>query len=149
MSGVLCNRRIIIEVKGRVYKTVVRPALKYGAETWPVKRVQEKKLDVVEMKMLRWMCGGAKMDRIKNERIRGTTKVIELSKKAQETRLQWCGHVMRRGETYIGRRVMQMEMPGGRKPLPNCKILPSSTTEASEMAGHNLGAQVSTNFAQT
>ncbi|XP_066941095.1 uncharacterized protein [Macrobrachium rosenbergii] len=99
MTGVLCDRRINIKVKGRVYKTVVRPALKYGAETWPIKRVQEKKLDEVEVKMLRWMCRVAKMDRIKNERIRGTTKVVELSKKAQERRLQWYGHVMRRDET--------------------------------------------------
>ncbi|XP_066988299.1 uncharacterized protein [Macrobrachium rosenbergii] len=38
--------RMNIKVKGRVYKTVVRPALMYGAETWPVKRVQEKKLNV-------------------------------------------------------------------------------------------------------
>ncbi|XP_066974261.1 uncharacterized protein [Macrobrachium rosenbergii] len=66
------------------------------------------------MKMLRWMCGVTKMDRIKNERTRGTTKVVELSKKAQERGLQWYGHVMRRDETYVGRRVMQMEVPGGR-----------------------------------
>ncbi|XP_066943497.1 uncharacterized protein [Macrobrachium rosenbergii] len=53
------------------------------------------------------------MDKIKNETIRGTTKVIELSRKTKERRLQWYGHVMRRDETYIGRRVMQMEVLGG------------------------------------
>ena len=42
-------------VKGKVYKTVVRPAMMYGAETWAVKKTQEKKLDVAEMRMLRWM----------------------------------------------------------------------------------------------
>ncbi|XP_066968144.1 uncharacterized protein [Macrobrachium rosenbergii] len=88
--------------------------VKYGAETWPVKRVQEKKLDAVEMKMPRFMCRVTKVDRLKNERIRGTTKVVELSEKTRESRLQWCGHVMRRDETYVGRRVMQMEVPGGR-----------------------------------
>ncbi|XP_066969217.1 uncharacterized protein [Macrobrachium rosenbergii] len=54
------------------------------------------------------------MDRVKNERITGTTKVVELSKKAQERRLQWYGHVMRRDETSVGRRVMQTDVPGGR-----------------------------------
>ena len=39
-------------VKGQVYKTVVRPAMMYGAETWAVKNAQEKKLDVAEMRML-------------------------------------------------------------------------------------------------
>ncbi|XP_066941373.1 uncharacterized protein [Macrobrachium rosenbergii] len=53
MSGVLCDRRINVKVKGRVCKTGVRPALMHGEETWPVERVQEKKLDVIEMKMLR------------------------------------------------------------------------------------------------
>ena len=86
----------------------------HGAETWPVKKVQEKKLDVAEMKMLRWMCGVTKMDRITNERIRGTTKVVEMSKKAQERRLQWYGHVMRREETHVVRRVFDMEVPGRR-----------------------------------
>ena len=66
VSGILCDRRISLRVKGKVYKTVVRPAMMYGAETWAVKKAQEKKLDVAEMR---------KLDRIRNERIRGTTKV--------------------------------------------------------------------------
>ena len=58
----------------------------YSAETWSVKKAQEKKLDVAEIRMLRWMSGVTKMDRIRNERIRGTTKVGEISKKIQERR---------------------------------------------------------------
>ena len=49
----------------------------------------KKEQDVVEMRMLRWMSGVTKMDRIRNERIRGTTKVGEISKKVPETRLKW------------------------------------------------------------
>ena len=60
---------------GKVYKTVVGPAMMYVAETCAVKKAQEKKLDVVEMRMLRWMNGVAKLDRIRNEIIIGTTKV--------------------------------------------------------------------------
>ena len=85
--GVLCDRKINVKVKGRVYKMVVRPTMLYGGETWPVKKAQEKKLDVTEMKMLRWMCGVTKMGKIRNERIRGTIKVVEISKKVQEKRL--------------------------------------------------------------
>ena len=64
VSGILCNRRISLRVKGKVYKTVVRPAMMYGAETWAMKKAQEKKLDVAEMRMLRWMSGVTKLDRI-------------------------------------------------------------------------------------
>ena len=52
-----------------LYKTVVRPAMMYGADTWAVKKAQEKKVDVAGMGMLRWMSGVTKLDRIRNERI--------------------------------------------------------------------------------
>ena len=67
------------------------------------------------MRMLRWMCGVTRHDRIRNERIRGTTKVIEISKKVQERRLQWYGHVMRREDNNIAKEVMDMEVEGRRK----------------------------------
>ena len=114
VSGILCDRRISLIVKGKVYTMVVRPAMMYGAETWAVKKAQEKKLDVAEMRMLRWMSGVTKLDRIRNDRIRGTTKVGEISKKVQESRLKWYGHVLRREEEYVGKRVMVMEVPGKR-----------------------------------
>ena len=115
VSGVLCDRRMIMKIKGKVYRTVVRPALMYGAETWALKKAQEKKLEVAEMRMLRWMCGVTKLDKIRNERIRGTTKVGEITKKVQERRLKWYGHVMRREEHYVGRRAMVMQVQGRRK----------------------------------
>ena len=37
--------------------------------------------------------------------------VGEISKKVQESRLKWYGHVLRREEEYVGRRVMVMEVP--------------------------------------
>ena len=87
----------------------------YGAETWVVKKAQEKKLDVAEMRMLRWMSGVAKLGRLRNERIRGTTNVEEISKKVQESRLKWYGHVLRREDEYVGKRVIGMEVPGRRR----------------------------------
>ena len=82
MSGVLCDRRMNVKIKGKVYRTVVRPALMYGAETRALnlKKAQENKLEVAEMRMLRWMCGVTKLGKIRNERIRGTKKVGEITK---------------------------------------------------------------------
>lgn len=114
MSGVLCDRRINAKVKGKVYKTVVRPAMLYGSETWPTKRAQEEKMNVAEMKMLRWMCGVTRLDKIRNDRIRGTVKVTKISKKIQERRLQWYGHVKRRDAEYVGNRVLEMRVDGTR-----------------------------------
>ena len=72
----------------------VRPVLMYVPETWALKKAQENKLEVAEMRMLRWMCGVTKLDKIRNERKRGTTKVWEITKKIQERRLKWCWHVI-------------------------------------------------------
>ena len=67
------------------------------------------------MRMLRWMCGVTKLDKIRNERIRGTTKVGEITKKVQERRLKWYEHVIRIEEHYVGRRAMVMKVQLGEK----------------------------------
>ena len=59
-----------MKLKGKVYKTVVRPALLYGAETWATTREQEARLEVNEMRMLRWMCGVTWRDNIRNNHIK-------------------------------------------------------------------------------
>ena len=99
-----------MKINGKVYRTVVRSALMYGAETWALKKAQENKLEVAEMRM----CGVTKLDKIRNERIRGTTKVGEITKKVQERRLKWYGQVMRREEHYVGRRAIEMKVHGRR-----------------------------------
>ena len=82
-----------MKLKGKVCKTVVRQALLYGAETWATTRGQGARLEVNETRMPRWMCGVTWRDKIRNEHIRGTTRVVQASKKITETRLKWYGHV--------------------------------------------------------
>ena len=43
VSGVLCERRMPVKLKGKVYKTVVRPAMMYGMEATPIKNVERDK----------------------------------------------------------------------------------------------------------
>ena len=67
----------------------------YGAETFTMKKlkkVHEKKLDVTAIRMLRRVCGVTKLDKIRNGRIRGMTKVGEISRKVQRKRLMWFRH---------------------------------------------------------
>jgi len=37
--GVLCDKKIHVGLKGKVYRMVVRPALLYGAVCWVVKKI--------------------------------------------------------------------------------------------------------------
>ena len=61
LSGVPCNRRISSWLKGMIFKTVVRPAMTYGTETWAIRKSHERRMDIAEMKMLRWVQGGHKV----------------------------------------------------------------------------------------
>ena len=54
-------------------------------------------------------------DKIRNEHIRGTTRVAQASKKITERRLNWYGHVMRRDGEHILRKVSRADIPGKRK----------------------------------
>ncbi|XP_023230295.1 uncharacterized protein LOC111630434 [Centruroides sculpturatus] len=92
LSGVLCNKKVSYNLKGKLYKSVVRPAMLYGAETWARTKVQERKMEVVKIRMLRWMCEVSRKNRIRNDFIRGYVTVGPLSKKMQECRLRWFGH---------------------------------------------------------
>ena len=67
------------------------------------------------MKMLRWTCGVTRLDKIRNEKIRGSTKVGENSKKVQEHRMRWYGHVMSRYDEYVGTRAIGIEVQGSRR----------------------------------
>ncbi|KAK3517462.1 hypothetical protein QTP70_012393 [Hemibagrus guttatus] len=94
--GVLCDRKISARIKGKVYRTVVRAAMLYGLETVSLRKRQESELEVAELKMLRFSLGVTRLDRIRNEYIRGTAHVGRLGDKVRETRLRWFGHVQRR-----------------------------------------------------
>jgi len=115
VTGVICDRHVPAEMKGRIYKTVVRPALMYGLETVALTKKQEAELEVAEMKMLRFALGVTKLDRIRNDLIRGTSKVSCLGVKMREARLRWFGHVLRRDCEYVGNRLLRMELPGKRR----------------------------------
>lgn len=80
-----------------------------------LKKAYEKKLNAIEIRLLRWMCGVTMLDRIANKPIRGMMKVGETSRKVQERRLQWYRHVMRGNEEHVGKKVLKMEVDGRRK----------------------------------
>ncbi|KAK3558341.1 hypothetical protein QTP86_017253, partial [Hemibagrus guttatus] len=101
VSGVLCDQKISARIKGKVYRTVVRPAMLYGLETVSWRKSQESELEVAELKMLRFSLGVTRLDRIRNEYIRGTAHVGRLGDKVREARLRWFGHVQRRDRTIF------------------------------------------------
>ena len=115
VSGVICDRRLPARVKGKVHSSVVRPEMVYGLETVAVTKKQAEAMEVAEMKMLRFAIGVTRKDKIRNEHIRSTVTVERLGMKMREGRLRWYGNVIRRDQEYVGRKMMEMELPGKRK----------------------------------
>jgi hypothetical protein len=87
-SGVLCDKRVPLKLKGKFYRTTIRPAMLYGTECWAVKSQHENQVSVVEMRMLRWMSGKTRHDRIRNDTIRERVGVAPIVEKLVENRLR-------------------------------------------------------------
>jgi len=87
-SDVICNKRMLVGLKGSVYFMVVRPAVLYGFECCPIKKTHVQRLMVAEMRMLRWMYDYTRIDRIRNAVIRDLVKVASIEDKMRETRLR-------------------------------------------------------------
>ena len=98
-----------------MYKTIVRPVILYGAETWAVKEERVKKLEVVEMRCLRAIRGVTRRERMRNEDIRWELKMADLREKIRECRLRWYGHVKRMEENEFIRWSAERSEPGTRK----------------------------------
>jgi hypothetical protein len=102
-------------LKGKFYRTTIRPALLYGSECWAVKHCHVQKMSVAEMRMLRWMCGHTRKDHMRNEVIRHKLGVAPIEEKMRESRLRWFGHVMRRPRDAPVRRIETWGVEGGKR----------------------------------
>ena len=79
----------------------------FELKTVAVTKKQVEKKEVAEIKMLRFAMVVTRKDKIKNEYIRGTVKVERMNDDD--------GHVMRRDQGYVRRKVMEMELSGKKK----------------------------------
>ena len=70
---------------------------------------------VAEMRMIRWMCGYTKLDRLRNEIIRKSVGVAHIEDKLRESRLSWFGHVKRRRVDAPVRRCESISLSEGRR----------------------------------
>lgn len=68
--------------------------------------------EVAEIRMLRWMCGHTRKERIRNEVIRDNVGVASMEDKLQESRLRWFGHVKSRDIDAPVRRYERLSIAG-------------------------------------
>ncbi|GKE58927.1 hypothetical protein Tco_1498112, partial [Tanacetum coccineum] len=55
-TGILCDKKVPLKLKGKFYRVAIRPTMLYGLECWLLTKVQAYRMEVAEMRMLRWTC---------------------------------------------------------------------------------------------
>ena len=80
-----------------------------------MRSAEKRKVNVLEMKCLRSLVGVSRMDRVRNEGVRRKAGIErELVSRADQRVLRWFGHVVRMDEYRMARRVLIVEIRGGR-----------------------------------
>ena len=101
-----------------LYKTVIRPVVTYGAETWTLTSKMEKMLMTWERKILRKIYGPTKENgqwRIKmNEELMTKYKAPDIVNVIKIRILEWLGHVVRMNETRSVKKIFEGKSNGWR-----------------------------------
>ena len=96
VGPVIADKKILTKFKTKLYTTVVRPVILYGAECWTVGVKEENILEKIEMRMLRRLKGVTVKDKMKSEDIRKELGVGSIKSKARESRLSRFGPILRK-----------------------------------------------------
>ena len=110
LSGVISDKKMPRKSKIKLYMTVIRSVLLYGAECWTVRKKEEQILEKTEMRMLRKIKGVTLRDKVKSVDIRKELGVNSIQEKGREMRLRWYGHMQRMEENN---EVCQVKDQGG------------------------------------
>ncbi|GJV25790.1 retrovirus-related pol polyprotein LINE-1 [Tanacetum coccineum] len=70
-----------------------------GLRCWRITKALADRVEIAELRMLRWTCGKTMLDMILNEVFRAILEVEIIIYKMKKGRLRWFGHVKRRLQT--------------------------------------------------
>ena len=79
-------------------------------------------MSVAEMRMLRWMCGKTKKDKIRNDCILTDLKIALIDAKLREHKLRWFGHECCRHISVLIRRCDRILVENDRKNRSKLKM---------------------------
>jgi len=107
LSKIFRSRAISKNLKVRMYLTLLRPIVLYGAETWSLRKTEELRLAVFERKVPRKIYG-AHFDaqtnewrRLHNDELQSLFQRPNIIKEIKKRRLVWTGHAWRKHESLI------------------------------------------------
>lgn len=107
------------DTKMKLYKTLIRPVVTYGAETWCLTQEDSRKLRVFERKIVRRIYGAIQVNgqwRLRNNaEIEGLIQNENIINFIKVCRLRWAGHVVRMGGERLPKRLLEANFTGKRR----------------------------------
>jgi len=95
LGNIWVSKILSTEIKIRLYESLLLSIHLYCAETWSMKKTNEKKLEAAHPRWLRRILHISWKDMVSNEKARELTGQQLLGDIIRERRLRWCGHVWR------------------------------------------------------
>ena len=115
LRAVWRGKNMSVKAMRGMYEAIVVPTVTYGSEAWVMNKRERSRVEAVEMKCLRAICGVTKFDRVRNDWIQeGTGVKMKLGERIEQANLRWYGHVRRMDEGRHPRRMEESEVPGKR-----------------------------------
>jgi hypothetical protein len=115
MMGYYANRQLLNSNlisrnnKLQIYRTLVRPVVSYGSESWTLTMEEETALVVFERKILRRIYGPVKENeswRIRrNDELEAIIKGKNIIRFNKSQRIRWLGHIERMQDTAIPKKI--------------------------------------------
>ncbi|KID80942.1 endonuclease-reverse transcriptase, partial [Metarhizium majus ARSEF 297] len=116
----LRSNKVRRNTKLTIYKTLIRPVVLYGHETWTLRAEDQRALGVFERKVLRTIYGGVQMEdgtwrRRMNHELHQLLREPTIVHTAKIGRLRWAGHVIRMSDSNPTKMVLESHPTGTRR----------------------------------
>ena len=115
LRSVWKERSVSLQAKIGMFEGIVAPSVMYGCEAWTLNARERRKIEVMEMRGLRTICGVRWYDRVRNERVRemcGNKR--SFGERVDQGVLKWYGHMERMNDERLTKRVYKAEVEGVR-----------------------------------
>jgi hypothetical protein len=119
IKHLLTSRKIARGTKFAMYRTLIRPVVLYGSESWNMTASDEHAIGVFERRILRTIAGPKKIGEVymqrSNNELYQCFKEADIVKRIKVSRLRWAGHVVRRPAEAPLRRVFNTNFVDGKR----------------------------------
>jgi hypothetical protein len=110
------NRFLSLATKILLYKTLIRPIVAYGVETWTLMKKEEQVLLIFERKIFRRIYGhkyeNGEWKSRTNRKLEEMSKGENTVKCIKGQRISWLGHLERMEEDRMPRKIVTQELEG-------------------------------------